>query len=165
MNEQMINPTDGKNGYKEQKFVSQNLSSAETALTDPRLLRQHRETREQQTQVEMPAAAVARLPPTSIAEACVAQQRQQKKQSRTCIRSTYDGCHGFAVDWMAGEEKACYQCGSSLVVEHLSSKSSEDGTRDCVQDHVRQMIAHRLQLMQVVVESEGEDSDWSVGLV
>lgn len=93
------------------------------------------------------------------AEPRVAHQGEQEEESGTRVRPAHDGGHCLAVDRVGGKEESGDQSRSRLALEQLTSKSGEDGTSDGMEDDVCNMISHWPQLMQVVIEAEGEDSD------
>ena len=63
-----------------------------------------------------------------------------------------------------GKEQSSYECRPDFSEDYCTELDVEV-THHCMQEHIHQMIAHWLQSMQHVVQSEGGHTQRTIGLV
>ena len=101
---------------------------------------------------------------TMTAVADVAQQRQQKEESRPNVGATHDPGHRLGVDGVRGEQQAGQRT-PNPPTQQQAGQPGEEARHGPMEAHVDQVVAPGIKATQSMVEAEGERAERPVGLV
>ena len=91
----------------------------------------------------------------------VLEEHQEEEDGGEELGPAHHPCHGLCVDGVDGEEEGGHG-GRDVGEEARGEGVVEEGDRG-VEDDIDQVVAQGLELVQEIVEAEGEDSERSAG--